>query len=132
MQVAIHVSARGNVFMRELAAYVAAALRSAGVALRFVTGGLPQSVPHVLHLILAPDEYCTLDPEFEASGEQDLILRRSVVLNTEQPGTSWFDVAAFFCRFGGLVLDVSQDGVDALAALGIPAHHFPIGYHADI
>src|SRR5262245_11973239 len=132
MHVAIHVTARGNVFMRELAAYVAAALEAGGNTVGWVTEGIPTARPDVVSLVLAPHEYCTLDPAFEASQEQDAILRRCLLLNTEQPGTPWFERAAFFCAHAGVVLDISQDGVDALAGLGIPAHHFPIGYHPDI
>jgi glycosyltransferase involved in cell wall biosynthesis len=125
------VSDRGNNFMRELAEYLAATLRPTEGSVTILPGSLPPLRAGLLPVIVAPHEYCTLDPDFLAC-DQEALLRRSAVVNTEQPGTPWFDVAVAYCARAGLVFDINEDGVAALRARGIEAHHFPMGYHVGI
>jgi hypothetical protein len=93
--------------------------------------GVPPTASGMLPLIVAPHEYCELDPAFQAC-DQDAVLARSALVNTEQPGTPWFEVAVAYCARAGLVFDINQDGVAALRKRGIEAHHFPLGYHVGI
>jgi glycosyltransferase involved in cell wall biosynthesis len=131
IRLAVCVSDHGNRFMRELADYLLVTLRPAVDAVEVVGSGVPASAAPSLPLIVAPHEYCELDPAFQRC-DQDAVLRRSALVNTEQPGTPWFDVAVRYCARAGLVFDINQDGVTALRRRGIEAHHFPLGYHAGI
>ncbi|HLK12699.1 MAG TPA: glycosyltransferase family A protein [Candidatus Binatia bacterium] len=123
MTFTVHVSSRGNIFMRELAGYLLEALGVGGVA-AVAEEGIPP-VGRSLNIILAPHEYCSLDPAF-ATADRDEVLRRCIVVNTEQPGTPWFESSAAFCAKAGLVFDINTDGVRALRARGIVAHYFPL------
>jgi hypothetical protein len=49
----------------------------------------------------------------------------SVCVCTEQPGT-WFHLFDA-CRRGLTTLDINPHGVDALRAVGVDAHHLPLG-----
>ena len=51
----------------------------------------------------------------------------SICINTEQPGTSWFRVAADACQRGLFALDISDQGVVALQGEGVATERLRLG-----
>jgi glycosyltransferase involved in cell wall biosynthesis len=131
LDVVLCVTDRGNNFMRELAEYLAATLRYAGGTVNVQEGGPLPVTDGVIPIIVAPHEYCLLDPFFQ-NADQDALLRQAAVVNTEQPGTPWFELAVSYCMRAAVVFDINEDGVSALRERGIEARHFPLGYHIGI
>jgi hypothetical protein len=131
MDFALYISRRGNIFMQELAGYLMQAIRAGGHTVTLVDHGVPGQKPGVTSIVVAPHEYCLLEPAFQCC-DQSEVLARVVVVNTEQPGTSWFEHAVPFCARAGLVLDINEEGASELRRRGIEAAHFPLCYHPDI
>lgn len=130
----VFVSAHGNVFMREIADHLVEALVAGGREAEVVTDELPQ-VPApggdpLSQLVLAPHEFFVLFP----AGELDRAraAEHSVCINTEQPGTPFFDLAMQYARRGRVVLDINTHALDAVRRLGLPAVHLPLGYVASM
>ena len=123
----MYVAQRGNVFMREIAGWIVAALGDLGHTAELLTDGVPVAEQDRVNLVVAPHEYFELaitDPVQRAAGAA-----ASIPICTEQPGTAWFEIQLASVVRSPLVLDINAVGADALARRGIPAQHLPLGYH---
>lgn len=122
----VFVSEHGNVFMREIAEHLVESLAATGRPAELVTGELPVGDQPLHNLVVAPHEFFVLFP----AGELDRVesAARSVCINTEQPGTPFFDLAMQYARRGPVVLDINPFSLDAIRRAGMPAVHLPLGY----
>jgi Glycosyl transferase family 2/Glycosyl transferases group 1 len=118
------VAHRGNHFMREIAEWIAEAAALTGRPVGIVDDRLP-TADGTINLVVAPHEF------FELFAAPRQALERaaaaSVCVNTEQPGTPWFQLAVDACRRGLLTLDMSDQGVNAFGSLGIKAQRLRLG-----
>lgn len=121
--VRVHVSARGNGFMTDIAEM----LREAAEVHRpatLVTDELPAN-DGAIHLVVAPHEFFEL---FDApAADLQRAAAASVCVGTEQPGTPWFHLGADACRRGLLTLDINPVAVESLRHHGIDAAHLQLG-----
>ncbi|MEY2416299.1 MAG: hypothetical protein QOH53_1633, partial [Ilumatobacteraceae bacterium] len=98
----VFVSGRGNVFMREIAEHLAEALVLAGRPGELVIDDLPDIADSPLdNLVVAPHEFFVLSKASEAARLQ--AASASVCINTEQPGTPFFDLAMTYASRGPVV-----------------------------
>ncbi len=123
----VFVSADGNVFMREIAEHLAEALVATGRATAVVTAELPGPADDPLdNLVVAPHEFFGL---FDApAADVEAAAAHAVAVNTEQPGTPFFELAMGFSRRGPLVFDINPFSLASVRRLGMPAVHLPLGY----
>lgn len=121
--VRVHVSARGNAFMRDIAAWFVEAAALAGYEASLDTE-LPRD-DGAIHLAVAPHELFPLSGAAEA--EIGAAVAASVLICTEQPGTPWFDTTLALARRAAAVLDINVIAVDALREAGIDARHLHLG-----
>ena len=122
----VFVSGRGNVFMREIAEHLVEALLLTGRPGELVIDDLPDSADDPMHnLVVAPHEFFVLSP----SAEPDRLraAAASICINTEQPGTPFFDLAMTYAARGPVVLDINQYSLGAVRRLGLAAVHLPLG-----
>jgi hypothetical protein len=124
----VYVSERGNVFITEIAALLAAALADLGCETVFPAPGLPAREQDRINLLGAPHEFFPLQ-----RGVSECQLLRaaeaSIAVGVEQPGTPWFDLGAHYSSVGAAVLDISPYAVEALASRGLEATNLQLGYH---
>lgn len=121
--VRVHVSERGNAFMRDIAEWIVEAAALAGRDAVLETG-LPKA-DGMIHLAVAPHELFPLSGASPA--EVDAAVAASVLVCTEQPGTPWFDTTLDLARRAAAVLDINVVAVDALRAAGVDARHLQLG-----
>ena len=122
----VFVSGRGNVFMREIAEHLVESLVLAGRPGELVIDDLPDGTGDPLdNLVVAPHEFFVLSP----SSEPDRLraAAASVCINTEQPGTPFFDLAMTYASRGPVVLDINRHSLDAVRRMGMTAVHLPLG-----
>ena len=122
----VFVSGRGNVFMREIAEHLVESLVLAGRPGELVIDDLPDGTDDPLdNLVVAPHEFFVLSP----SSEPDRLraAAASVCINTEQPGTPFFDLAMTYASRGPVVLDINRHSLDAVRRMGMTAVHLPLG-----
>jgi hypothetical protein len=122
------VSGRGNVYMTEIAEQLVQAIAGGGRRAALVVDGVPLDDGR-LHLIVAPHEFFPLHPETDEAALADAAAA-SVCINTEQPGSPWFDLAAAWCRQSDATFDISDHGVAALRERGLDARRLRLGYSA--
>ena len=125
----VYVSDRGNIFMTEIAALLAAALGDLGYSTVFPAPGLPERARDRVNVVVAPHEFYPLQ---RGVRESDLLkaAETAVSVGVEQPGTPWFDLGAHYSSVAPAVLDISRVAVAELDRRGIPAHHLQLGYHS--
>jgi Glycosyl transferase family 2 len=122
----VFVSGRGNVFMREIAEHLVEALILGGRSAELVIDDLPDSGSDPMHnLVVAPHEFFVLSPASEP--DRLRAAAASICINTEQPGTPFFDLAMTYAARGPVVLDINPYSLDAVRRLGIAAVHLPLG-----
>jgi Glycosyl transferase family 2 len=122
----VFVSGRGNVFMREIAEHLVEALVLGGRAGELVIDELPDAADDPMqNLVVAPHEFFILSPAAEP--DRLRAAAASICINTEQPGTPFFDLAMTYAARGPVVLDINPYSLDAVRRLGMAAVHLPLG-----
>jgi hypothetical protein len=120
------VSASGqNVFFAEFLDALGSGLEDAGLDVERSVDRFPPWREDDVFLFV-PHEYLPLVHEEAHPAEAHL--RRSVVLSTEQPGTSWFELASSVAERAAAVVDINALGVRELKHRGIDARRLPLGY----
>jgi hypothetical protein len=119
LPVAVHVSSRGNIFMREIAEDVAAGLRAAGAAADVLDETAPIGARTRLRLFVAPHEFFFLGRGVDWVRED--VVSAGVMLNTEQPQTRWFGRALPFLLAARGVIDLCPQSAALFAATGMPS-----------
>lgn len=130
-RVRLYVASAGNEFMAHIADLLAEGLRATGVACEVVVDGLPLDDQRggALSVVIAPHEYFPLYfLRTRPTIELEPTLASVAVLNVEQPGSQWFEVAWEYARRARHVFDISPAGVAEFQRRGIAAVHAPLGY----
>src|SRR3954451_13663555 len=122
----VFVSGRGNVYMREIAEHLVEALVQIGRPGVLVIDDLPGAADGPLtNLVVAPHEFFPLSAASEPDRQR--AAAASISINTEQPGTPFFDLAMTYATLGKLVFDINPYSLDAVRRLQVPAVHLPLG-----
>ncbi|MEO8266785.1 MAG: glycosyltransferase [Ilumatobacteraceae bacterium] len=112
--------------MREIAEHLVEGLVLVGRSAELVIDDLPDSADDPMHnLVVAPHEFFVLSPSTEA--DRLRAASASICINTEQPGTPFFDLAMTYAARGPAVLDINRYSLDAVRRLGLAAVHLPLG-----
>jgi hypothetical protein len=124
----VYVSDRGNIFMTEIAALLAAGLGDLGYDVVFPAPGLPEARPGRVNLVVAPHEFF---PFLQGYGEADLLraAEASVTVGVEQPGTHWFEQGLHYASVSRAIYDISPMAVRVLHERGYEADVLRLGYH---
>jgi hypothetical protein len=111
--------------MREIALWIVEGLRGLEIDAELETLGLPGQRADTMDIVVAPHEYFL----YEAAGPALLkeILARCAVVNTEQPGSQWFEAALPYIRMAGVPSDINAVGAAAQRAIGIDALELRLG-----
>ncbi len=123
----VYCSSLGNYFITEIADFVAAALTASGHS---VTRLNEQDTPPDNlddHWVVAPHEFFYLGDGVLRSQA----LSGAVMVNVEQPQTTWFSKAFHYLRSASLVLDINVKSAAILSQLGLPAYWLPLGHLSD-
>ena len=81
----LHITSRGNLFLKDLAELMASVLVDLGVSATVVTDGIPTGEAGIADVIVGPHEYFVIDSDLPLDRRQE-IAAASVMLTTEPPG----------------------------------------------
>ncbi|MBX7156984.1 MAG: glycosyltransferase family 2 protein [Verrucomicrobiae bacterium] len=129
MKLQFFITRAGNHFMQEIAEFYVRGLQIAGYDAELILDQLPQHNSEITSIVVAPHEFFPLfvEKQTDASGLKN-IASRVLLLNTEQPGTSWFKKTVQIAAQSRGVIDFNQLGIDAFHQYGVPALYWPIPY----
>lgn len=126
-----YLTSQGNHFMTEIAQMFREGFEKLGLeaSLRFDEVPGEDTPWNRLQVLVAPHE---LIPLFLARKLNRKELRTAIagcfLLNTEQPGSTWFETAFKFAANARGVFDINQQGVREFQRRGVPTLHTPLGY----
>jgi len=128
--IGVYCSSLGNYFITEIADFIAAALAQAGHSVTRLNeeNEVPDGID--AHWIIAPHEFFYLGSGSQWIKKQEW-LARSVIVNVEQPQTTWFSKAFHFLRHAKAIFDINVKSAAILQALQLPAYWLPLGYLKD-
>lgn len=133
-KVKLFVASAGNHFMIEIAQIFAEGFKQNKVATELIFDRIPtvETNPEEIQIIVAPHEFYPLFLESTISDPQTLekITNNVFLLNVEQPGSSWYELAYQPAKHARGVFDINQQGVNEFKKRGIPVFHVPLGYEA--
>ncbi len=122
----VYCSTQGNYFITEIADFIAAALIQAGHSV--VRLSEQNAPPDNLdgHWVVAPHEFFYLG-EGSQWAKRSEWLQQAVMVNVEQPQTTWFSRAFYFLRRCRCIFDINVKSAAIMQGLGLPAYWLPLG-----
>jgi hypothetical protein len=125
----LFVTSLGNDFMIEIARLFVEGLRAGGIGAELCIDTLPLPGVNTTQIIVAPHEFYPLFLERQCTaGQIRAITKAAYLLNTEQPGSYWFDLAYQSARQARGVLDMNRQGVEEFRRRGVAARYAQLGY----
>jgi hypothetical protein len=124
LELAFVVPSRQNLFWAEIVEAIRDEARQLGYPTSLAVDGFPRPRRGLVYVLAPPHEYFALAPE---AAPDDDVLRRTVMLCGEQPGTSHFVENAELAARGGAVFDLNRAAVRDFGRRGIKAEHFQLG-----
>lgn len=128
----LFVTSLSNHFMIEIAQVFAKGFIQSKVKTRLITDEIPSLIPKsgLLQIIVAPHEFFPLFLELQITDLELLknITQNVYLLNVEQPGSIWFEIAYQFSQYAKGVFDINQQGVQEFQKRKIAVLHTPLGY----
>jgi glycosyltransferase involved in cell wall biosynthesis len=128
-QVRLLVASAGNEVMHDIASMLADGLAALGVPVAVVRDELPEPMPGVFSLVIAPHEFFPLFADVTLGAETAVERsRHTYLLNVEQPGSQWFELAWRYAQHSRGLFDISTEGCREFGRRGRPAIHLPLGF----
>jgi hypothetical protein len=125
LELSFVMASEQNLFFVEIVEAIRHELDQMGIRSSVSTDGFPAPREDLVYVLVPPHEFFALHPEFEPP---ERLLRRSVFICGEQPGTSHFEENVELASMGGALFDFSRWSVKEYARRGIAAEHFQLGY----
>ena len=118
-RVGVYASSKGNFFMTEIAAILAAGLEEAGATARLLdeTAPAPSDLTH--NIVVAPHEFFVLGEGRRWAS--DAFVSRAAMFSTEQLQTQWFARSLPFLLRARLVADLNLQSAAVLRRAGLNA-----------
>lgn len=124
--VAVYASSLGNFFFRHIADRIADGLRASGVRVYRLDQNSPRPSDVIADFFVAPHEFFHLGSGSRWRNAPEVA--RSIMLNTEQPGTQWYFLALRYAGTSTTLIDLSPQSAALLRDFGRDrSGHFPIG-----
>jgi hypothetical protein len=116
-RVGVYVSSKGNFFMNEIAALIAAGLEEAGAEARVLDEKASRSSDLTHSIVVAPHEFFMLGEGRRWATDE--FVSRSVIFSTEQLQTQWFARSLAFLLRAKLVADLNLQSAAILHRAGV-------------
>lgn len=114
-----------NVYFEEITEALRSALQRQGTPTEIAVDNFPSPSPELVY-VFVPHEYMALT--YPRAHPTDAQLRRTVVLATEQPGTSWFEETAAIASRAGATVELNELGALELRRRGVGVRPIRLGY----
>jgi hypothetical protein len=117
---------RQNHFFVELVDVIRDELEAIGVPSQVSLGDFPAPRPGLVYVLVPPHEYFAARVGAESPPPE--LLRRTIFVCAEQPGSVWFEDNARLMQEAGAVFDISYRSVKEWTLRGANVEYFPLGY----
>ena len=121
--------AQANIFWAEIVEATCDELESIGVRARVTREGFPPPERGLVYVLAPPHEYFALEVIRPGNPPPPTeLLRRTIFICGEQPGTSHFDENVALASQAGAIFDLNRGAIRAFARRGVGAQPFQLGY----
>jgi hypothetical protein len=127
--VVVLCSSGGNSFFQDARDLVAAGMAKAGLQVQAADETFEDFSSDQIYFIVAPHEFFHIGQG--VAWRDKNIFSRTILLTTEQVGTTWFSQSLPYCCQAALIFDIDYAHARLLRSLGLPAYFLPLGYAAD-
>jgi hypothetical protein len=125
-ELAFVMAPRQNLFFDELVDALRDEVERLGMRASLHVGNFPAPRPDLIYVLVPPHEYFTL--MHGRIGPPPEVLRRTIFVCAEQPGSPFFAGNVALAPLGGAVFDINKLAVHAFAKEGIQARHLQLGW----
>jgi len=125
-ELAFVMAPRQNLFFDELVHALRDEVEKQGTRTSLHIGNFPAPRPDLIYVLVPPHEYFTL--MHGRIGPPPEVLRRTIFVCAEQPGSPFFAGNVALAPRGGAVFDINKLAVHAFAKEGIQARHLQLGW----
>ena len=129
-ELALVMSPGQNAFFFELAASLRFEVERLGVRTSLSTTGFPPPERGRVYALLPPHEYFVLEDHRTPIDER--LLKRTVFVSAEQPGTPHFEDNVRLSKLGGALFDINAGAVREYTLRGVEAQHLQLGYSSSL
>lgn len=126
MEIVFVLSKLQNHFFLEMAETLVAELIDGGTSARISTDGFPEMMPGRVYVLFPPHEYFVL--EGNARGVDSRLLKRTIFISAEQPGTVHFDDNVRLAESAGRVFDINAASIREYRWRDVDASLLQLGY----
>jgi hypothetical protein len=125
-ELAFVMAPRQNLFFGELVGALRDEIEALGATTSLSIGNFPAPRPDLVYVLVPPHEYFAL--MHGRIGPEPGVLRRTIFVCAEQPGTTFFESNLALGPRGGAVFDINRFATQAFARGGIEAQHLQLGW----
>jgi len=125
LEIAFVMAPGQNHFFVEFVAAIRHELRRMGVSSFLSTQGFPASRPELVYIVVSPHEFFFLEADRARAPD---VLRRTILVSAEQPGTSFFERNVRLAQDSGAVFDINAGAVREYRERGVQARLLQLGY----
>ena len=126
MEIAFVQAPRQNHFFLELVGALRDELEGMGARTSLHWATFPPPRDDLVYALIPPHEYFTL--MHGRVGPDDDVLKRTIFICAEQPGSSWFEWNAELAPRAGALFDINPLAVREYRDLGLAAEHLQLGW----
>src|SRR5215469_8248890 len=126
MEIVFVLSRFQNRFFFEMAETLVAELIDGGTDARITTDGFPERMAGRIYVLFPPHEYFVL--EGNARRVDESLLKRTIFISAEQPGTSHFQDNVGLAGLAGRVFDINAASIREYQWQGVDAAQLQLGY----
>ncbi|MBA2361832.1 MAG: glycosyltransferase [Actinobacteria bacterium] len=128
-EIAFVMAPRQNLFWVEIVQAIRKELQSGGIQTSISTDGFPPPRADMVYALVPPHEWFALEVvRGHRPAPSPALLRRTLFLCGEQPGTSHFDENVELGREAGAIFDLNVGATREYQRRGLAATHFQLGY----
>lgn len=126
---ALYTNSNGNYFFHEIRDLIASGLKELGFSVDISNEKSGFNSNADWHIVVAPHEFFYLGEDENLCTE--LLPRNLILVNTEQPSTQWFSLAANYFPTARFIWDINYDSAIRISEQGFKCDFLPLGFVAD-
>jgi glycosyltransferase involved in cell wall biosynthesis len=123
---ALYTNSYGNYFFHEIRDLIASGLRELGFSVDILTEKSGFNSNADWHIVVAPHEFFYLGEDENLC--RDVLPENLILVNTEQPSTQWFSLAANYFPIVSFIWDINYDSADRVSEQGFQCDFLPLGF----
>ncbi|MDP2208916.1 MAG: glycosyltransferase [Bacteroidota bacterium] len=122
----LYTHSQGNYFFTEIRDLIAEGIRKLGYHVEVKNENDWLCEDDAWHIVVAPHEFFYLGDY--VNSENEILPEKLILINTEQPSTQWFSLAADYFPTASFIWDINYDSAKRISEQGFQCDFLPLGF----